>query len=631
MSIWETNRAGQLPVDSTDYFYRTLVPKDPKSNMEFRKTILQLCKDDAECRADIWKICRRDLLFYINTFGWTFNPRSKPPLIPMITYDYQDPALQLIRENLGVRDITVPKSRDMGASWCCILPMEHAFHFEDMLQFLLTSEKAELVDGKSHKALFNKLKFWWKHLPGFLRPDVDSTKMSAINKDNDSAFDGEATVSHLGTGDRRTAILLDEASKMANARAIRTATRDVSDCRIFNSTPLGREGVGKAFYEQTKNVHTLRIFMHWSEHPDKRHGLYRETEDGGREKLDEETYDWKEDYDFDALTFKAGRKPRSTWYDLQCERENNDPVSIAQELDIDFVGSAERLLSAETIAHVKRELIRDPMHTGIIMADPMDYSLTFVERRNGPVKLWVPLAKSNRLGAVTERPLEGHFAFGVDTSSGRATKESSESAIIGFNRANGEQVFEYCAHDIPPEQWAIIAVAVCKWFHDGFMVPENNGAVNLQFLDELVRAKYWNVYRTRYKMTGGLREEKERLGYRNNDAGHTILGRMCADILSGKCKLRSGKVLQQLMEYEIRGTGKLVHAGSAAGNAAGQGKLHGDAAIAAALSHEGVLQRPATEDAPEKKPVAEPGSMAWRMQQLDEMDRAAREGSLCVW
>lgn len=614
---------GHLPLGPTDEYYRSLVPKDPVLNLEFRRTVLELCYSDRQARQEFALICSRDILFYINVCGWTLNPRLKPPLRPMITYGYQDKAILEIQESLGVCDLAVPKSRDMGASWCCLLVLEHAWHFEIMQQFLLTSEKEELVDGKSEKALFRKLDFWWRHLPGFLKPQSNRVKKHAKNTVTDSAFDGEATVQHMGTGDRRTAILLDEASKMENASAIRTATRDVSDCRIFNSTPNGRQGAGQAFYEQVRNPHCKKVFMHWSEHPDKQIGLYMLSPSGEKIPLDPETYNWRDDYDFDTLTFRANRRPQSPWYDKQCERANHNPIEIAQELDIDFVGSTQRLVSSETIAYVRDSLVKRPLEVGELLVDPIDVTVQFTGQNLGPALLWCPLD-------VQGRPPHGQYAIGIDTSMGRAGQYSSESAISVWNRATREQVLEYTSRSTPPAEWCRVAVAVAKWFHDAFMVPENNGSINLTFMDELGEVGYWNVYQQTYQTLGYKKHRKTR-GYHNNDRGQQILEKLCADMVRGHCKLRSERTLKQLLEYEIRAGGKMVHAGSAASNAtADQGKLHGDAAIAAALGYLGCIERPASEKTTTlSEPDIQPGSMAWRMQQLDRS--SAGGGGDFVW
>ena len=76
---------------------------------------------------NLWDACSRDILYWINTFVWTFDPRKPNPKIPFITYEYQDEAFLAMDEALpGAggefkgHDVIIEKSRDMGASWICL-------------------------------------------------------------------------------------------------------------------------------------------------------------------------------------------------------------------------------------------------------------------------------------------------------------------------------------------------------------------------------------------------------------------------------------------------------------------------------------------------------------------------------
>ena len=618
------DKQGDLPQGPTDWYYRNLVPRDHVGNLKFRKAILERCYEDHEALVDFWLMCSRDILFYINTTGWTLNPRRKNhKLIPFITYEYQDTAILKMEKYLGEEDIAVPKSRDMGASWCCLLVLEHAWHFRSLEQFLLTSEKQELVDSKSEKALFSKLDFWWDHLPKFMVPNTDRTKNHAKNQDTASAFDGEATVENLGTGDRRSAILLDETAKMPQADAIFTATADVSDCRIFNSTPKGRYGTGESFFNKVRNPDTIKVFMHWTEHPEKRRGLYR-IEDGEHVALDPNTYNWQDDYDFETLTFHKGRKARSPWYDKQCARQDFDPVRIAQELDIDFAGSTERLADADVIAKVRAELVKAPMHTGRFTVDPEECTLEFMEKRGGQVEVWCPLDQDGN-------PPRDQYALGIDVCSGTGGAKISESAISAWNRRTKEQVMEFTANDIRPQEWARYAVAVARWFFNAYMVPEAGGTVNTQFITTLEDIGYHNVHRRRVENIG-YKKVTDKLGHPNNDGGYGILQRMMQDIMDGRCTVRSSKVVSQLLEYEFvagSGSGRLMHAASRSSkSAANKGNLHGDAAIAAGLGWHGVYQRPVAMEEKPKTTKAEVGSMAHRM---DVLNATSDESCALVW
>ena len=59
---------------TTEYY--NLVPKDRRKNLEFRKWMIQLGTEDLEQRSELWMMCSRDILFYINVFGWLLEPRA---------------------------------------------------------------------------------------------------------------------------------------------------------------------------------------------------------------------------------------------------------------------------------------------------------------------------------------------------------------------------------------------------------------------------------------------------------------------------------------------------------------------------------------------------------------------------
>ena len=61
--------------------YKTL-----KGNLEFRKKVLERAANDLDYKNDIYAMCSRDMLFYINTFCFTYNPRviDTPMVIPFI-------------------------------------------------------------------------------------------------------------------------------------------------------------------------------------------------------------------------------------------------------------------------------------------------------------------------------------------------------------------------------------------------------------------------------------------------------------------------------------------------------------------------------------------------------------------
>ena len=622
-AVNEANLRGKLPAGDTNYFYKHVISKDPYQNIRQREIFMDLGFKHPEFAKALWMMCSRDMLFYINAFGWTLNPKeySEQPLRPFITYKYQDAALKLISQAIGNHDIAVPKTRDMGASWMCLLAMEHKWHFRSLQQFLLTSEKEELVEGPSEKALFSKLDFWWDHLPKFLVPNMQRVKKHAKNLDNGSSFEGEATVENMATGDRRTAIMMDETSKMPGATKIFTSTRDVTKCRIFNSTPFGRFGIGEPFYRRVKMKATKKVFMHWSEHPEKSKGMYKVV-DGVDTPLGPE-YDWKDDYDFNTLCFPSD-KPRSTWYDEQVERAQSRH-EIAQELDIDFLGSSERFADEEVIMRVKKDYCQEPKAEGRITFDGDDLTPRWSNIPRGEFKFWMEL---NGSGSEWSIPM-GEYAMGIDISAGTGGEYSSESAVVVYDRASKEQVAQFTSSNIRPEPFGHFCVGVAQWFHNAYMVPEVNGPGGTTFINAVKERGYYNVYlRKQADVIGGKYTRK--LGWYNSDGGNQILGRLMHDLGRGEAKIRSELICDQFLEYEWK-AGKLVHAASdTSDSASDKGKAHGDVAIAAACGWQGVIDRPAT---PEVKieEAAPNNTMAYRLNELDMEATRESEESYTNW
>jgi hypothetical protein len=95
--------------------YYAGVPKNFEENLKFRSQALDMAMSTPEVREELWIACSRDLLFYVNTFGWTYDPRKSKGVLPFITYPFQDEALLQIRDCvLDGRDLVVKKSRDTG-------------------------------------------------------------------------------------------------------------------------------------------------------------------------------------------------------------------------------------------------------------------------------------------------------------------------------------------------------------------------------------------------------------------------------------------------------------------------------------------------------------------------------------
>ena len=139
----------------------------------------------------------------------------------------------------------------MGASWLCLRAIYHRWRHFRSQSFLLASRKEEYVDKSGDpKSLFGRSTTSCKpNRPGWRPNRIERIKLHLENIDMGSVIDGESANKDLGTGDRRTGVLLDEFSLVEEGHSVLAATQHVTRCRIFNATPKGARG---AYFEHRR-------------------------------------------------------------------------------------------------------------------------------------------------------------------------------------------------------------------------------------------------------------------------------------------------------------------------------------------------------------------------------------------
>lgn len=619
-----------------------LVPKDFGANMRFRREMLEMCGRDPAAAAQVWTMCAEDILFYVNVFGWTYSPKDQGdfPLVPFITYAFQDDAIVSVADCLvSGRDCAVPKSRDMGASWIGLSVIEWRWHFQPFQSFLMVSRKQELVDDKGDPvALFWKIDFLHRNQPRWLLPtgrslgwnDPNRKLMHIGNADNGSVIDGESTTGNLGVGDRRTALFIDEfaAFPTDDGYAVLRGTRDVTNCRIFNSTPRGQN----AFYDVVEKTSARKIRLHWSQHPLKNPGMYQTGKDGLVELMDgftgvveasvageKETRRCRfpEDY-----PFRLDGKLRSPWYDRQCDR-GASLAEIAQELDIDFLGSDYQFFEVTTIEALRKKYARAPLLTGDLEFDQETCEpKRFVENSRGKLRLWLTLDGDGRIA------LDRKFIMGADVSAGTGASNSVCSLV---DKATGEKVAVWRDPNTLPNQFGRFSVALAKFFNRALIVPDRSGPTGEVMVKEVVRQGYGRVYYRRIEKKVGRTITDEPGVFLNPSARTTLLEDYRDALGTHKFVNRSDNGLLECLQFIRKQDGTIEH--SAAANAqdpSGARTAHGDEVIADALCNLGLS------DTESHRCVEEPevpmGSLAWRQKQRrDDLLKAGSDKLGAGW
>ena len=602
-----------------------LVPKDFDANLLFRTEMLHLAGSDELAASQVRRMCGEDLLFYVNTFCWTYDPRSRVKVAPFITYaEFQDEAMLNIAECIEVgEDFAMPKSRDMGASWMGLTVFEWFWHFRRDLSFLLVSRNEDYVDKRGNpKALFWKIDFLHEHQPRWLLPtdrwlgwkDPHRRLLHLGNADNGSVIDGESTTGDAGRGDRRTAMFIDEhaAFELNDGFRVLKATRDTTQCRGFNSTP---QGSNNAFYEVVHNTAARILRLHWSSHPEKKKGLYSTGRNGKvelmddfrgmvqvREKGEKRT---REVMFPDNYPFILDGKLRSPWYDRECARCVN-AMEVAQELDIDFLGSEYQYFDPEFIDLLRKKYCRSPVLTGNLEFDPETMEpKRFVEDAHGIIDLWFALDGNGRPAK------DRQFVVGSDISAGTG---ASNSVSSGVDRKTGEKIVVMRTPTLRPTGFAKISLALAKWLNGALMVWDASGPTGKVFTQQVIASHYSHIYYRKYEKKVTQKISDEPGYYLNPQAREALLEDYRADLSDHHFINRSDRGMAECLQFIRKPDGIIEHSASAnTQDPSGARTAHGDEVIADALAALGCRDSRRVEKAEE--PTIPEGSLAWRIRQ----------------
>ena len=310
--------------------------KDLYENTALRFKLLSTAIKKPELRGLQWQMCRNDILYWVNCYVSTYNPRKTPSTIPFITYEYEDKLLlDLVESIRNQKDLLIDKSRDMGVTWCVLLALTWFWQFHGEGQdFLVGSRKEQYIDVMGNMdTIIEKVRFIIRNQPKWLLPKgfdwkTHSNYMKIVNPDSKATITGEATNNNFSRGGRRRAIFFDEFAFWECDQMAWRASADSTNCRIVVSTPCGfNNQFAKLRHGGSIEVRSL----HWTLHPEK----------------------------------------DKAWYDNECKRRNNDAVEIAQELDINYEGSEEGVLFE--FAELKKAVHNQPNPSKdriVVVCDP---------------------------------------------------------------------------------------------------------------------------------------------------------------------------------------------------------------------------------------------------------------------
>jgi hypothetical protein len=301
-------------------------PKTFEENTEFRLKLMLKAANNPTAQYAMLDLCRSDILFWVNGFVATYNPRKNPSTIPFITYDYEDELiLEIVDRVINQKDFLIDKSRDMGVTWSVLLVFTWFWQFGgEGFDFLVGSRKEQYIDAIGNMdTLFEKIRFIIRNQPHWMRPKgwdpkTHSNYLKIINPVTQATIKGEATNNNFSRGGRSRGIFFDEFAFWECDQAAWRASADSTNCRIVVSTPCGfNNQFAKLRFSNSIDFKSL----HWTLHPEK----------------------------------------DRAWYDNECKRRNYDAIEIAQELDINYEGSSEGVL-------FKMDVLKKAVHNQPVMS-----------------------------------------------------------------------------------------------------------------------------------------------------------------------------------------------------------------------------------------------------------------------
>lgn len=304
----QTNEAWQAPVapEIAGFDWRhPLYTPVIKGRMER----LQKLRERPELLGHMKRVYRDQPWLLINDWGVTFDPRNVdrglPAAIPFIMFPKQVEWCKWLVERWRAREPGLTdKSRDLGMSWCAVAMSVALCVTNDGFTAGFGSRKQDYVDlAGSPKTLFWKARKFIECLPPEFRgghiPGIHGPFMRLLFPETGSAITGEAG-DNIGRGDRASIYFVDEAAYLERPQLIEASLSATTNCRIDISSANGMANpfAVKRFSWPARQIFTL----HWRDDPRK----------------------------------------DDAWYAKQCEIL--DPVTVAQEIDINYAASVEGVI-----------------------------------------------------------------------------------------------------------------------------------------------------------------------------------------------------------------------------------------------------------------------------------------------
>lgn len=531
-------------------FYK-LLPKDHLDLIRFRIYVRRRCIKDVEFRTAILQMCRKDPLFWANTFCCVFEPRP-PRSIPLKMWNDQADLFAILWKWYGVRSVGVGKSRGIGGSWTVSMLYAYVLLFVPESKNGILSKDEDSVDSDDENSMLGKVAYQLEKLPYWMthdlagRPYVKRNKGTHlfINQAVNTTLQGFPATDNKVRGMRFSSLFHDESSEWPGDTQAAAATAiHTTNNRIYIGT---FKGSNNAHYDMMYRDKTslLRVFMWWWNNEARSRGMY--TTQSGRCKIIDQSYQFPPNY-----PFVLDGRTRSPYVDaVEREAGPSRANAVWEELNGITSDSGRKLFRSDTI-QLLETLVKPQLRSGTVQRNA-DGQIVFLDDPNGKTWVW---------GARTGTDSGGPYSAASDLGAGRGAAYTTFEAI---DLATGEQVVEWADNELDPVSAAQYVRLLLDWLNAGrgqgrtCFTYENNGDIGNSFGDELLRLAYRNIMRRPYKVKPQDGAESHYYGMRNKDGGTLVFGELERAIRDAEMTVRSIKVKEEmeLFDREEKTNGK---------------------------------------------------------------------------
>lgn len=357
-----------------------------RAEMQRRARMLRVLNTDAPARLAAIEQARRDPVWFINAFCWTLDPRNVaeglPGVLPLRLRPRQEEYVAWLEDRVRNRQNGLTeKSRDEGMTWVICAYYVHHWLFWKDFKGGIGSRKEVLVDRLGDMdSIFEKIRFIVDKLPKWMKPRGYKRKahapfMRLLNPQNGNTITGESG-DNIGRGGRNTLYFVDEHAAIERAESVDSALSENTRTIIYGSTP---KGVGNLFFRKRFSGKINVFTFSWRNNPDKNFTARYLDEHGQVQVM-------------------------HPWYEWAVERID-DPVIIAQEIDIDYTASVTGVVIPQKWVQAAVELLlapQQPRQAGLDVGSEFGDRTVYAQRAGPTVEFVQTIAGDSAEDDVRE-------------------------------------------------------------------------------------------------------------------------------------------------------------------------------------------------------------------------------------